>query len=463
MMHRLPYILSLLLTSLLTCSAAHFANGIKIGEVDHSSAVVWTRLTTHPKAIHQNNTHNFYPKKEKKLDPLPWQVPGTPGQVRITYWPQQQPNKPHTSPWVQVNATTDFCHKFHLKNLLPATTYQLKLEARKADADTHPSTFTGSFLTAPSSVSTDPLTFCVTTCQGFHRRDTPDGHMIYQSMLELKPSFLAHTGDVLYYDKPQPFAKTIPLARYKWNRIYALPHLKNFHRQVSCYYQKDDHDVIKNDAWPGQHYGKISFQDGLNIFSEQTPFPQNHPYRTRRWGKHAQIWFMETRDFRTPNNLPDPNQRKIWGDQQIQWLANSLAASDASFKFVVSATPIVGPDRTKGKSDNHANASHRVEGDKVRALLSASPNTYVICGDRHWQYASIHSTTKLHEFGCGPASDIHASGYSLKERTPEHTYLKICGGFLSVTVKETNGSPTATFTHHSVDGSTNNTQSFKLQ
>ena len=51
-------------------------------------------------------------------------------------------------------------------------------------------------------------------------------------MLELDPDFFVHTGDVEYYDKPQPWANNQILARFKWNRLYGLPYLSHFHRQV---------------------------------------------------------------------------------------------------------------------------------------------------------------------------------------------------------------------------------------
>lgn len=434
------------------CSAAEFANGMKIGEVSGTTANVWTRLTEHASALHKDGSYNFLPKKDKQSDPLPWIVPGTDGEVQLHYWPSSQPDKTQKSAWTSVDPEKDFTHTFQITKLNPGTIYQLEIKSRENKSSESAKNIRGSFTTAPSASSIAPVTFNVITGQGFHRRDTPEGHQIYKSMLQNSPSFLVHTGDVLYYDKPQPYAKTKALARYKWNRIYALPLLTNFHKQVSCYYLKDDHDILKNDCWPGQSYGDLTFADGQEIYQEQTTFPLGLPYRTRRWGKHVQIWLMEGRDFRTPNNLKNPAERTIWGDDQIEWLKKSLAASDATFKFIISPTPIVGPDRTKGKNDNHANASHKLEGDVVRKLISSFPNTHVLCGDRHWQYASVDSTTGLHEFSCGPTSDIHARGYSLKERTEIHRYLKICGGFLSVSVSDDSGKAQAKIQHHSVAG-----------
>ena len=76
-------------------TAAHFANGIKIGEVDQNSAIVWTRLTRDP-AIHLDGL-KFLPSKNKTgpaeaqlpegktLDDMVGAVPGTAGEVRISW------------------------------------------------------------------------------------------------------------------------------------------------------------------------------------------------------------------------------------------------------------------------------------------------------------------------------------------------------------------------------------------
>ena len=61
-------------------------------------------------------------------------------------------------------------------------------------------------------------------------------------------------------------------------------------------------------------------------------------------------------------------------------------------------------------------------------------NFFVACGDRHWQYHSVHPETKVHEFSCGPASDEHAGGSPGLDKE-YHQFHRVKGGFLSVNVK----------------------------
>jgi len=333
------------------------------------------------------------------------------------------------------------------------------VQGRAAGAEEASCRLGGGFRTPPEAGDAAKVTFVVVTCQEYPRRDDPqNGHKIYSLMREMRPDFFVHTGDIEYYDKPHPFAKTVELARFKWNRIYAMPFQRQFHRYVSSYFMKDDRDTLKNDCWPGQTYGKITWDEGLAIFREQVPMGDS-TYRTIRWGKDLQVWLVEGRDFRSPNTQPDGPGKTIWGPKQKRWFYDTVKQSDATFRVLLSSTPLVGPDRDK-KNDNYANKGFACEGGEIRRFLGDQKGTYVICGDRHWQYASVDPTTGVHEFGTGPSSDQHAEGFSLSMRQPSHRYLRIKGGFLAVTVERVNGAPTITFRHYGTDGTVYHKEKF---
>jgi alkaline phosphatase D len=118
--------------------------------------------------------------------------------------------------------------------------------------------------------------------------------------------------------------------------------------------------------------------------------------------------------------------------------------------LVISPGPIVGPDKP-GKADNLANAAFQTEGDEVRALLASIPGTYVICGDRHWQYASTDPKTGLREFGCGPINAAHNYGGDPGLQPEFHRYFAPKGGYLSVLVERVQDSPTLTIRWHDAD------------
>ena len=158
-------------------------------------------------------------------------------------------------------------------------------------------------------------------------------------------------------------------------------------------------------------------------------------YRTFRWGRDLQVWFTDGRDFRSPNKMPDGPDKTIWGAEQKAWFKRTVKESDATWKVLVSPTPLVGPDRGS-KNDNHSNEGFAHEGDEIRAWLKANvpDNFFVICGDRHWQYHSVHPGTGVQEFSVGPASDEHASG-SPGDDAKVHKFHRVQGGFLAVALK----------------------------
>ena len=84
---------------------------------------------------------------------------------------------------------------------------------------------------------------------------------------------------------------------------------------------------------------------------------------------------------------------------------------------------------------------------------------FVICGDRHWQYASIDPNTGLSESCCRLASDQHATGFNEELRKDMHRLLRIKWGFLRVDLDSAR--KIIYFYHHFVDGSVVYVESFK--
>ncbi|MFV1996155.1 MAG: alkaline phosphatase, partial [Verrucomicrobiales bacterium] len=395
-----------------------------------------------------------------ELEEMNGSAPGVPGEVRVTYWPEGKRGAVVESPWEEVEPMADYCHQILLSELAAGTSYKLEVAGRAPGGNQSSVTLVGGFNTAPAEDVAAPVRFTVVTGQSYWRRDDPEnGHRIYPRMLALEPDFFVHTGDIEYYDSARPWAVNAELARYKWNRLYALPFQRDFHRQVASYFEKDDHDTTKNDSWPGQDYGDLTWEEGLAIFREQFPMGEK-TYRTYRWGKDLQVWFVEGRDFRSPNNMPDGPEKTIWGAEQKQWFFRTVEASDATFRVLLSPTPIVGPDRVK-KNDNHANRGFTHEGNELRAFIGSQSNMFVVCGDRHWQYVSVDPVSGTREYSCGPTSEEHAGGFSQKYRSEMHRYLNVVGGFLEVAVDREGGNPRIAFRHHGVDGAVLNEEAHR--
>jgi alkaline phosphatase D len=439
---------------------SHQADGVKIGEVTPTSAIIWTRVTQQP-------TWNLSGSKPggKTPDEVPADAeishalhaaPGLAGRVRVRYSTEPDLKSAATTEWFAVSADDDFTHHFQLSDLQPATEYHFAVDtADAAEGGPQHAPLLGEFKTAPAADAAVPVRFCVLTCQAYKDTDHADGFEIYKSMLTPRPDFVVPNGDIVYYDSDVPFARTIALARYLWNRMYGFPRLIEFHRRVPSYWTKDDHDSYENDGWPNgpEKLRPFNFAEGLQVNREQTPHGDK-PYRTFRWGKRLQIWLTEGREWRSPNTTADGPDKTIWGAEQKKWFKESVAASDADWKVLVSPTPLVGPDRGN-KHDNHANDNFRYEGNELRDFLrdQGVERMFIVCGDRHWQYHSVDPRTGLNEFSAGAASDAHAGGSPGLDKE-FHRFHRVKGGYVSVDVSpEARGDGgTITFRHHDVRG-----------
>jgi alkaline phosphatase D len=401
-----------------------FACGIRTGEVRSSSAIVWLRTTG----------------GERKAD---GSVPGKSALVRLRY--AAAGGAAQFTRWKRTSAAADYTARFILSGLTPDTRYEARAETQPASESP-----AASFKTAPLANADAGVRFAVLTGLMYQHLDSPQGFHIFEALRRLKPDFIVLTGDNVYYDNEPPKARTVELMRYHWQRMYSLPRHVAFFLETPAYWMKDDHDVLRDDIWPAMSptgMEPVTYIEGARIFLEQTPAPAD-PARSVRWGKNLQIWLPEGRDFRSPNNTPDGPAKTIWGEKQKRWLFESMEKSGATWRVLVSPTPIVGPDRGR-KADNHANAAFATEGNEVRRRLAAMARgtLFVACGDRHWQYHSVHPETGIEEFSCGPASDEHASG-SPGEDPVYHRFHRVKGGFLMVAATRRE----IVFRHHDVRG-----------
>ncbi len=467
----------ILISILYACSrniteGPYFATGIKIGEVSQEEAIVWVRLTENPERVGNDapmpevrykdpETGEMIERRGRPdvtpvvtypegytISTIQGATPGLAGKVRLKYKAIDDP-KWIKMDWQVVNPEKSFTHQFQLTELLPMTAYELIVEA-SPDGKKVSASLEGRFKTAPVADVPAEVNFIVTTGTSYGDVDSETGYKFYLSSLKLDPDFFVHTGDILYYDG---MGKTAGLAKWHWDRMYSFPNNIEYHRQVASYFIKDDHDTWMNDCYPGQEtrfMGEFTYEQGTQIFLDEVPMGEK-TYRTYRWGKDLQVWMVEGRDYRSPNPAPDGPEKTIWGKEQMDWFKSTVENSDATFKVLISPTPIVGPDRER-KNDNHANEGFKHEGDLVRKFISEQKNMFTVCGDRHWQYISQDAETGLIEFSCGPGGDDHAGGWKQEDKLPEHIYLNVVGGFLEGAVNRTDGAPKLIFRHYSPDG-----------
>jgi alkaline phosphatase D len=434
------------------------ATGVKVGEVTDTSAIVLMRLSAN---AGPNVKGKVFPRgnpiqlpKDVRIEDLRGACPGAAGRVRLRYSTNADLTGARMTEWADVAADSDFTRQIRLTELQPDTMYHYAAETTGPGGKPAHAPRRGSFQTSPAPNRYADITFTVVSCMAFRSLDHDDGFHIYPAMAALRPRFYVHTGDNVYYDNDGILTTTVELARHHWHRMHSLPRLVAFHAQVPGYFEKDDHDCLQDDCWPNGRNDRVApltFAQGLSVFREQVPMGER-TYRTFRWGRGLQIWLVESRDFRSPNTMKDGPDKTIWGKQQKQWLFDTVRASDAEFKILISPNPIVGPDRVN-KRDNHSNAAFRTEGNELRRWFQkhVPERFFWINGDRHWQYHSVHPETGLHEFCTGAGSDVHAGGTPGEDKKI-HRFHRVRGGFLSVAFRRADKRSSVTVRHHDVMG-----------
>ena len=460
-----------------TIEGPYLATGIKIGEVTQNKAIIWVRLTQNPKRVGSDapmptiqyedpetgelKGRDEWPSSRPDMSPvvtypegydvntIEGATPGSEGNVRLKYRALNE-KKWEKIDWQPVDPEKDFTCQFELNGLAEGEKYELVVETSPVNSRKVSQLLRGAFKTAPAPDIPEEVNFIVITGTSYGDVDSTNGYKFYLNSLKLDPEFFVHTGDIIYYDG---MAKNIELARWHWERMYSYPNNIEFHRKLASYFIKDDHDTWTNDCYPDMEtrfMGDFTFEQGQRIFLEQVPMGER-TYRTIRWGKDLQIWLVEGRDYRSSNPMPDGPGKTIWGKEQLEWFKRTVTESEATFKVLISPTPLVGPDR-ENKNDNHSNKGFQYEGNLLREFMAGQGNMVSVCGDRHWQYISKDAETGLLEFSCGPGSDAHAGGWSQDDKRPEHIYLHVGGGFMEGAVSRVGGKAVLVFRHYNPDG-----------
>ncbi|WP_417375658.1 alkaline phosphatase D family protein [Gimesia maris] len=445
--------------------------GIMVGEVTSETALVQVRLTKTDKLVDRD-------------------VPGMPGVVIFSLSPyenEKTASKHVDTQVVKAAAEHDFIARAAFNGLMADTEYECKTRIGETEEQMHAGP-TARFKTLPGASKTTPVDFVVVTGMNyakFHGDDRidqkqhleenntklpqpysgPDKHLGYpalETILKLKPDFFIGTGDNVYYDTPdKPRAKTIPEMRQKWHEQFVQPRYRDLFAAVPTYWEIDDHDYRIDDGDnTGEHHPTPA--EGRAMMLEQLPVApmldtEAKTYRTHRLNKDLQIWLPENRMYRSPNAMEDGPEKTIWGAEQKAWLKKTLKESNATFKLLVSPTPMIGPDDLR-KTDNHCDiGGFRHERDEFFNWLKENgldqQNFFIVCGDRHWQYHAI-DPSGFEEFSSGALVDAN-SRLGRKAGDPKSTdpeglikqpYLQEprSGGFLLVKVTPSNKKDPAT-------------------
>jgi alkaline phosphatase D len=263
----------------------------------------------------------------------------------------------------------DFTARVSLEQLQPGTRYRYR--AWFGHDPSHGAGAEGTFRTAPADREAAPLRLAFggdlngqNVC-----RDTSEGMPIMRTVRARHPDVFVGLGDIIYADNacsavglygnaqiPGSFGPAADLPSYwaHWRYTRADAGFQRLLAGTDYVGVWDDHEVVNDFGpltdtrstppyTPGVHLLPL----GLRAFLDYTPvaIAQNTPlrlYRSLRWGKNLELFVLDSRQYRDPNfdADTDAHPKTMLGREQLTWLKETLAASDATWKVIVSSVPI---------------------------------------------------------------------------------------------------------------------------
>lgn len=220
----------------------------------------------------------------------------------------------------------NFCGTVDVDGLKPSTTYGYRVLLDEREQNPEREQF----------VTTFPPANCPARVRiGFAHSIRSSGEQItWLAVADKNPDLFILMGDNIYSNTTEPVKH-----RKMYLQMRADPCFAAFAARTPIYAVWDDHDYGANNSdrtQPGR-------ERSLKTFQEIWPNP---PLPGRRapgiWTRftigQAEFFLLDVRYHRSPDDAPDGPDKTMLGDEQRQWLLQSLNDSKSVFKFPVSGS-----------------------------------------------------------------------------------------------------------------------------
>jgi alkaline phosphatase D len=310
-----------------------------------------------------------------------WLKTEGPQDVKVLYTTDPLWIAPQETLLISTSAERDFTAQVSLANLTPHTRflYRMYVPGKRQGPVCE-------FVTAPLPNDPVPVTFVI----GGDTRQNFRPFSIMEFMRSAQPDFFVYLGDTIYADKGQT-AMTLPdyWGKYVENRDGFAQRLL---AATSLFVMWDDHEVENNFTRTHRRLpiGRQAFFDYWPIrHSQEEPY---RLYRSFKWGKGVEVFLLDGRQYR------DPETKTLLGLEQKHWLLQQLAASSATFKFIVSPVPFSDPREDKW-------GEYPEERDEILNTIQENkiPGVIFLAGDVHHAAVShMPHDPDVREFIFGP-------------------------------------------------------------
>ena len=331
----------------------------------------------------------------------------------------------------------DLTVQFRMTGLLPGRRYAYRFRQGSGMSAT------GAFETAPRPNAGSTVRFAISG--DADATPTESGGLaynrfqIYARMAAERNDFNINLGDTIYSDSSvggRPAARTTSEKWAKYKLGLALPALRTLRASSSLYSHWDDHEFIND--FSRSEDGAPIYAAGVKAFRDYSPVAYSQElglYRSVRWGKHLELFFLDERSFRSAkatsacgNDLaptaPQPVRdafaslapglrnpvppaclaaindpaRTMLGARQYAAFTSAIDASRATWKVIVNEVPIqqyyaLPYDRWEG---------YAAERDRLLRFLQENvKNVVFLTTDTH---GNLINEVRLRTLGAAPAS-----------------------------------------------------------
>jgi alkaline phosphatase D len=275
-----------------------FPDGVAAGDVTDQTAIVWARTA------------------------------GA-AAVRVEIGTDPQLRGAHRSAAARATPEAGFAAKVDLRGLRSGQRYYYRAVAPAGQSEI------GSFVTAPAATTDAPLRLL----WGADTMDLFQPFRVFHPMRARGADLFLYLGDTIYADIGPLRALTLEdyRRRYRVNREDTA--LRAFLASTATWVTWDDHEVANNfdRTHPRLAVGRQAFVEAWPIRGD--PARPARLYRSLRWGRTAEIFILDTRQYRTPADAHDGPEKTMLGAEQKRWLFDGLTRSDAAVKII--ATSVV--------------------------------------------------------------------------------------------------------------------------
>ena len=305
-----------------------------------------------------------------------------------------------------------------ITGLRPATRYRYRFHQGGVTSPT------GTFTTAPRASAGVGVRFAITgdadATPGPSGKPGFNGFETYAAMTRERNDFNINFGDTIYSDSELAGAAVARTVSEKWAKYrlgLGLAPLRQLRAAAGLYSGWDDHEFVND--FSGEEHGAAIYRDGVRAFLDYTPATYTATsglYRTFRWGRHLQLFFLDARSFRSAkataacggdiaptapqavrqafaalspglakpvsqaclDTIASP-ERTLLGRDQLERFRAAIRASTATFKVVVNPVPLMQLyalpyDRWEGYAADRA---------RMLAALAGVRNVVVLTTDTH--------------------------------------------------------------------------------